>query len=228
VNYLVRQLGKYQNEFDYCTFSNIEEFRSFIKTHKDDYDIFIAVGGDGTVNSLASELIGSGKILGVYPTGSGNGFAREMRFKKNLKTLAEDIRRKETIEIDVLFINDVPSINVSGIGLDSIVAHEFHNLTRRGKWNYGIAALKTVAGIANMTPNAFCRYFKNVTRKTLVESVRELRINQACQLLRNTVKPINEICFESGFGNISYFNKTFKEASGYTPLHYRNFLKLGY
>jgi len=71
-----------------------------------------------------------------------------MRFKKNLKTLAEDIRRKETIEIDVLFINDVPSINVSGIGLDSIVAHEFHNLNRRGKWNYGITALKTVAGIA--------------------------------------------------------------------------------
>ena len=89
-------------------------------------------------------------------------------------------------------------------------------------------SLKTVAGIANMTPNAFCRYFKNVTRKTLVESVRELRINQACQLLRNTVKPINEICFESGFGNISYFNKTFKEATGYAPLHYRNFLKLGY
>jgi AraC-like DNA-binding protein len=85
-------------------------------------------------------------------------------------------------------------------------------------------SLKTVSGIANMTPNAFCRYFKNVTRKTLVESVRELRINHACQLLRNTVKPINDICFESGFGNISYFNKTFKDATGYTPLHYRNFL----
>jgi AraC-like DNA-binding protein len=83
-------------------------------------------------------------------------------------------------------------------------------------------SLKTVAGIANMSPNAFCRYFKNVTRKTLLESVKELRINQACQLLRNTAKPINEICFESGFGNISYFNKTFKEVTGYTPLHYRN------
>lgn len=89
-------------------------------------------------------------------------------------------------------------------------------------------SLKTVAGIANMTPNAFCRYFKNVTRKTLVESVKELRVNQACQLLRNTAKPINNICFESGFGNISYFNKTFKEATGYTPLHYRNLFKLDF
>lgn len=89
-------------------------------------------------------------------------------------------------------------------------------------------SLKTVAGIANMTPNAFCRYFKNVARKTFVEILRELRINGACQLLRNTAKPINDICFESGFGNISYFNKTFKEATGYTPLHYRKTFKLDY
>jgi AraC-like DNA-binding protein len=84
-------------------------------------------------------------------------------------------------------------------------------------------SLKTVAGIANMTTNSFCRYFKNVSRKTLFEIVRDLRINQACQLLRNTAKPINDICLESGFGNISYFNKTFKETTGYTPLNYRNF-----
>lgn len=85
-------------------------------------------------------------------------------------------------------------------------------------------SLKKIAEIANMSPNAFCRYFKNVARKTFVEIVRELRINRACQLLRNTTKPINDICFESGFGNISYFNKTFKEVTGYSPLHYRKLL----
>ena len=82
--------------------------------------------------------------------------------------------------------------------------------------------LKTVARIANLSPNAFCRYFKNVTRKTLVEIVTEFRINQACQLLRNSEKSVNEICFGCGFGNISYFNKTFKTITGYTPLKYRN------
>jgi len=82
--------------------------------------------------------------------------------------------------------------------------------------------LQTVAEIANLTPTAFCRYFKNVTRKTLVEIVTEFRINQACQLLRNSEKTVNEICFECGFGNISYFNKTFKAINGYTPLQYRN------
>jgi len=83
-------------------------------------------------------------------------------------------------------------------------------------------SLKTVAKIANLTPTAFCRYFKNVTRKTLVTIVTEFRINQACQLLRNTDKPVNEICFECGFGNNSYFNKTFKVLTGHTPLQYRN------
>ena len=83
-------------------------------------------------------------------------------------------------------------------------------------------SLKTVAGIANLTPTAFCRYFKKVTRKTLVEIVTEFRINQACQLLRNSEKSVNEICFECGFGNISYFHKTFKVINGYTPVLYRN------
>ena len=82
--------------------------------------------------------------------------------------------------------------------------------------------LKTVAKIANLTPTAFCRYFKNITRKTLMSIVTEFRINQACQLLRNSEKPVNEICFECGFGNNSYFNKTFKAITGYTPLQYRN------
>jgi diacylglycerol kinase (ATP) len=143
----VRRLQKFCDEFDFCDFSNKEEFRSFIKTHRNDYDVFIAVGGDGTVNSLASELINSGKIMGVLPIGSGNGFANEMGFRKNFRSLMEDIRRKKSFEIDVLFINEIPSINVAGIGLDSLVAHEFSNLRQRGIWNYGVSALKTVGEI---------------------------------------------------------------------------------
>lgn len=144
ISRFIRHLDRYKNEFDYCTFSNIEEFRHFIISGKNNYETFIAAGGDGTVNSLAGELIDSGKILGVLPVGSGNGFAREMGFRKNIESLIKDIRRKEFFEIDVLFINDKPSINVSGIGLDSLVAHEFNKSTYRGMWNYGVSAFKVV------------------------------------------------------------------------------------
>jgi AraC-like DNA-binding protein/quercetin dioxygenase-like cupin family protein len=82
-------------------------------------------------------------------------------------------------------------------------------------------SLENVAKQAFMTPPAFCRYFKKITRKTLVEVVVEYRIKHACQLLSSTDKSISDICFESGFGNISYFNKQFKEMMRETPLGYR-------
>jgi AraC-like DNA-binding protein/quercetin dioxygenase-like cupin family protein len=82
-------------------------------------------------------------------------------------------------------------------------------------------SLENVAKQAFMTPPAFCRYFKKITRKTLVEVVVEYRIKHACQLLSSTDKSISDVCFESGFGNISYFNKQFKEMMRETPLGYR-------
>lgn len=141
---LERQLGKFRDEFDYISISEIEDLRSFIKSKIDYYETFIAVGGDGTVNSLASNLINTDRILGVLPFGSGNGFAREMGFRRNIKSLADDIKRKEYFGIDVLRINNFTCINVAGVGIDSFVAHSFNALKRRGLWNYGITTLKTV------------------------------------------------------------------------------------
>ena len=86
-------------------------------------------------------------------------------------------------------------------------------------------SLKVVAEIANLTPTAFCRYFKKHTHKTLVEFLVECRINDASILLRNTDKPVLEICYLCGFGNLSYFNKSFKKHIGNTPLQYRNHFK---
>lgn len=145
--FLKRNLWKYKDELDYTTFEDLIEFRAFMKKNLDNYDIFIAVGGDGTVNSLASELKGTGKILGVLPIGSGNGFAREMGFRKDIESLVECIRKKDPIDIDVLNINQRLCINVAGIGLDSFVAHDFQGLERRGFWNYVRTSIKVAAFI---------------------------------------------------------------------------------
>jgi len=85
--------------------------------------------------------------------------------------------------------------------------------------------LDEVAHLANMTETAFCRYFKKTTGKTFVELVIEFRIKHACQLLRKTSKTMVEICFESGFGNLSHFNKQFKEWMKVPPLQYRKMAK---
>jgi len=145
--FLKRNLWKYKDELDYTTFDDINAFRAFMKTNIDNYDIFIAAGGDGTVNSLVSELNGTGKILGVLPIGSGNGFAREMGFRKDIESLVETIRKKDSTNIDVLLVNHMPCINVAGIGLDSFVAHDFQGLERRGFWNYVITSIRVAACI---------------------------------------------------------------------------------
>jgi AraC-like DNA-binding protein len=81
--------------------------------------------------------------------------------------------------------------------------------------------LETAAHITNMTETAFCRYFKKITKKTFLDLVTEFRIKHACNLLNSTDKQVAEVCFESGFGNISHFNKQFKVVTGYSPLNYR-------
>ena len=82
-------------------------------------------------------------------------------------------------------------------------------------------SLNKAAAIAGMTPNAFCKYFKRITRKTFMETVIEYRINYATQQLIQSDKSISDICFESGFGDISHFYKMFKAKMQVSPLHYR-------
>ena len=80
--------------------------------------------------------------------------------------------------------------------------------------------LQEAANIANMSINAFCRYFKKHTRKTFSSFLNEVRIGHACRLLIEDKWNIRETAFECGFDNISYFNRQFKDITSYTPSEY--------
>ena len=82
-------------------------------------------------------------------------------------------------------------------------------------------SLEVAAGIANMTTNAFCKYFKKITRKTFMETIIEYRLNYAIQQLVQTDKPISDISYDSGFGDVSHFYKMFKTKMHLSPLNYR-------
>jgi AraC-like DNA-binding protein len=82
-------------------------------------------------------------------------------------------------------------------------------------------SLDRAAAIAHMTTNAFCKYFKKITRKTFMEIIIEYRLNYAIQQLVQTDKPISEIAFDSGFGDVSHFYKMFKAKMQLSPLNYR-------
>ena len=85
-------------------------------------------------------------------------------------------------------------------------------------------SLDEIADIANLTPAAFCRFFKQRTRKTYVNFLNEIRIGKACRMLLDKDMSIVDICYKSGFSNLSHFNRKFKKQTGYTPSKYHKVL----
>jgi AraC-like DNA-binding protein len=77
-----------------------------------------------------------------------------------------------------------------------------------------------VAKLSHLTTAAFCRYFKKTTHHTFTDFVNQHRINQAKKLLLQQ-KTVTEACYDSGFENLSYFNKTFKKITGENPTAFK-------
>jgi YesN/AraC family two-component response regulator len=82
-------------------------------------------------------------------------------------------------------------------------------------------SLGIAAELVNMTPNAFCRFFKRHTQKSFSKFVNEMRIGHACKLLMNKQLSISEICYQSGYQNLTNFNKFFKTIMRKSPREYR-------
>lgn len=74
----------------------------------------------------------------------------------------------------------------------------------------------------NLSPSAFSHYFKNRTAKTFKQYLLDIRLSHACTQLRQTDNTIAQICFDSGFNNLSNFNRAFKRSFELTPKAYRN------
>jgi diacylglycerol kinase (ATP) len=98
---------------------------------------FVAVGGDGTVNEIASALIQTDAILSILPIGSGNGLARALGISLNPEIAIKNIFQKKIKEIDCGMLNDFPFFCTSGIGFDALCAIEFEKTPqKRGFWKY--------------------------------------------------------------------------------------------
>jgi AraC-like DNA-binding protein/quercetin dioxygenase-like cupin family protein len=78
-------------------------------------------------------------------------------------------------------------------------------------------SVKEAAATVSLSPNHFCRVFKQLTGKTLLEYVHLLRINEAERLLLDTNWPVTEIADQVGFPNLTYFGRVFKKLKSITP-----------
>jgi len=75
--------------------------------------------------------------------------------------------------------------------------------------------LDDIARISGFSKCHFCRVFKIVADKTVIEYVNHMRIEKAKELLKNPYIKITDICFEVGFSDVSTFNLFFKNGKGY-------------
>lgn len=110
-------------------------------------DIIVACGGDGTINEVASCLVGTSIPLGIIPIGSGNGLASNLHIPKSIRKALAIIKNQQTIKIDVGQINDQHFFSNMGIGFDASVIKNYESSQRRTLYGYVNACLTSFRDI---------------------------------------------------------------------------------
>ena len=129
------------------------------------FDRIISIGGDGTLNAVASGIVGSPLQLGIVPMGSGNGYARSLKLPQDPVKALEVAFSGNARQLDVCYLNDLLFLGTAGIGFDAQVAWEFDKSEGRGMWNYMRLIVKHVLSAKPM------RVVLKVNKKTREENV---------------------------------------------------------
>lgn len=127
------------NRFDYDIRQTRSRGHATELSHQaisDGFDIVVACGGDGTVNEVARALVDTDKILGVLPSGSGNGFAMHIGMGRNTRRAIQKLNNCLPRKIDSCTVNDAFFLNLAGVGFDALIAYKAENGTRRGLQMY--------------------------------------------------------------------------------------------
>ncbi|NDV59736.1 diacylglycerol kinase family protein [Bacteroides sp. 519] len=119
---------------------------------KDNIDIVVAVGGDGTINEIARSLVHTDTALAILPLGSGNGLARHLRIPLEVKKALQVINEGVTETIDYGKINGTSFFCTCGVGFDAFVSLKFAEAGRRGPLTY---LEKTLLESLNYKPETY-------------------------------------------------------------------------
>lgn len=111
------------------------------------FDAIVIVGGDGSINETAQSLINTKTALGIIPTGSGNGFARDLKIPLKIEKAIKVINNFNIKLIDAAKINNEYFVNIAGLGFDAQIAHKFAELGTRGFKSYVKLTLKEFSNI---------------------------------------------------------------------------------
>jgi len=102
----------------------------------ENFNIIVAVGGDGSINEIAKSIVNTNVSLGIIPTGSGNGLANHLHIPIKLIPAIEVINRNKTTNIDTASINKNLFVSIAGMGFDGLISKKYANVNKRGFWPY--------------------------------------------------------------------------------------------
>ncbi len=111
---------------------------------KQQFDVAVAMGGDGTINETLKGVLGTSTALGIIPRGSGNGFARELGLLGTLDKMLQKLQNAVFQPCDVGYANGEPFLNLAGVGIEAAIAWKFARYGKRGMWPYFKLAAKTL------------------------------------------------------------------------------------
>ncbi len=129
------------------------------------FDAVVAVGGDGTIQEVANGLQGTGLVLGVLPTGTGNDFARSMELPRSIEECCRVLTRGRIIDVDLGRVDGSYFLNVAGAGFDAEVARM---ASEDVKFLRGTAAFvfATMYTLLSFTPAEFVLELDGQQRRT--------------------------------------------------------------
>jgi diacylglycerol kinase (ATP) len=119
--------------------------RQIAKEAVDKFELIVAVGGDGTVNEVASALVGTDTVLGIIPFGSGNGLSRFLGISMNASTAIKALNTGRVELIDSGVLNGQSFFNMAGMGFDAHISEVFSHGKKRGFFTYLLSSIKEIS-----------------------------------------------------------------------------------
>ena len=118
------------------TTTHVGHAKELARQYKNEYDVIAAVGGDGTINEIASELVHTNTQMGVIPVGSANGLAFHLGIPMEVEAALHKLKAGTEKPIDVIEMGDRVFVNVAGVGYDGHINTLFNQTKLRGLWSY--------------------------------------------------------------------------------------------
>jgi diacylglycerol kinase (ATP) len=99
-------------------------------------ELVVAIGGDGTMNEVATALVNTPAVFGLIPCGSGNGLGRHLGIPGAGRGAFRTLSHGRVLAIDTGTVNADPFFNVMGLGFEADIAVRFSRRTSRGLAGY--------------------------------------------------------------------------------------------